>query len=134
MQVSIAAGSWLGLIVVGLVADALGWRAAFVAMGLPGFILAVLIAFTMQEPERGRFASVENTQPPPANWLLAIREVMARRTVMHLLIGFAIVSFCGSGASAWLVLFLCAATDWMWLELVCCLAQPVALGRWSVRR
>ena len=105
MQVSIAAGSWLGLIVVGLVADALGWRAAFVAMGLPGFMLAVLIAFTMKEPERGRFASVENTQPPPANWLLAIREVMARRTVTHLLIGFAIVSFCGSGASAWLGAF-----------------------------
>lgn len=104
LQMSIAAGSWLGLIAVGLVAQSYGWRAAFVAMGLPGLVLAALIWCTVHEPQRGRFTDAA-PQPAPANWLMAIREVLARRTIRHLLIGFAIVSFCGSGANAWLGAF-----------------------------
>ena len=105
MQVSIAAGSWLGLIAVGLVAEAYSWRGAFIAMGIPGVLLALLIGLTMREPQRGRFTTADTVAAPPENWWSAIAAVLARRTVVHLLIGFAIVSFCGSGASAWLGAF-----------------------------
>ena len=115
MQLSVAAGSWLGLIAVGLVADGFGWRAAFIAMGAPGLVLAGLIWFTVTEPARGRFSrsvpkdaakpSASAEAVPPANWWQAVRAVLARRTIQHLLIGFAIVSFCGSGANAWLGAF-----------------------------
>ena len=105
MQMSIAAGSWLGLIAVGYVAQGYGWRAAFLAMGVPGLLVAALIWFTLPEPPRGRFAKQASASPAPANWMTSIRAVLARRTIRHLLIGFAIISFCGSGANAWLGAF-----------------------------
>ncbi len=111
MQMSIAAGSWLGLIGVGLVAERFGWRAAFFAMGAPGLLLAGLLWFTISEPERGRFANNDAMPVAPPNWWLAVRAVLARRTIRHLLIGFAIISFCGSGANAWLGAFFMRSHD-----------------------
>jgi predicted MFS family arabinose efflux permease len=43
-------GTLLGLAMGGLVADAYGWRAAFMVAGLPGLALAVLIGLTVKEP------------------------------------------------------------------------------------
>jgi MFS family permease len=111
MQMSIAAGSWLGLIAVGFVADAFGWRIAFIAMGAPGILLAWVIWLTMKEPERGRFASNDSSAQPPADWVASIRAVFARKTVQHLLFGFAVVSFCGSGTNAWLGAFFMRSHD-----------------------
>src|SRR5580658_9633206 len=43
-------GTLLGLAMGGLVADAYGWRAAFMVAGLPGLALAALIGLTVKEP------------------------------------------------------------------------------------
>lgn len=43
-------GTLLGLGIGGLVADAYGWRAAFMVAGLPGLALAALIGLTVREP------------------------------------------------------------------------------------
>jgi len=37
----------------GWVAESLGWRLTFVVVGLPGVLLAVVVAFTIKEPPRG---------------------------------------------------------------------------------
>jgi predicted MFS family arabinose efflux permease len=46
-------GGLLGLAFGGLVADAYGWRAAFLVAGLPGLLFALLAAVTLKEPRRG---------------------------------------------------------------------------------
>lgn len=55
----LAIGGPLGSILVfalgGWIADAYGWRAAFMAFGAPGLVLALLIRFTVPEPPRGAF-------------------------------------------------------------------------------
>lgn len=55
----LALGGPLGSILVfalgGWLADAYGWRVAFMVFGLPGLLLAVLIRATVPEPERGVF-------------------------------------------------------------------------------
>ncbi|MEZ4333779.1 MAG: MFS transporter [Myxococcota bacterium] len=52
-------GAPLGSILVfalgGWLADAYGWRVAFMIFGLPGLALALLIRTTVPEPKRGRF-------------------------------------------------------------------------------
>ncbi|MDZ4373705.1 MAG: MFS transporter [Phenylobacterium sp.] len=45
-------GGLLGLVMGGLVADAYGWRAAFLVAGVPGLIFAALAIFTLKEPRR----------------------------------------------------------------------------------
>ena len=46
-------GMLTGLIGGSLVAATWGWRAAFLVVGLPGVILAIIFWFTVREPERG---------------------------------------------------------------------------------
>ena len=43
-------GTLLGLAMGGLVADAYGWRAAFMVAAAPGLVLAAVIALTVKEP------------------------------------------------------------------------------------
>ena len=45
-------GGLVGMAFGGLVADAYGWRAAFLVAGLPGLVLGALAAFTLREPRR----------------------------------------------------------------------------------
>ena len=47
-----AIGTLLGLVIGGLVYDAYGWRAGFLAAGAPGLLLAGLAFFTLREPRR----------------------------------------------------------------------------------
>src|ERR1700761_6419891 len=46
-------GAWLGADVAGAVANAHGWRAAFLALGLPGLVIGLLVLLTIREPVRG---------------------------------------------------------------------------------
>ena len=49
----IPVGSMIGALAGGLINDAMSWRAAFVVVGLPGLLLAILVRFTLKEPPRG---------------------------------------------------------------------------------
>ena len=46
-------GSLLGLALGGWLGDAFGWRMAFIAVGIPGILLAVLVKLFLKEPPRG---------------------------------------------------------------------------------
>src|SRR5579863_6235516 len=47
-------GAWLAADVAGGVAQAHGWRGAFLALGVPGVLLGLLVFITVREPTRGR--------------------------------------------------------------------------------
>ena len=46
-------GIMFGLFLGGWINEAFGWRKAFFIVGLPGIILALVVRFTITEPERG---------------------------------------------------------------------------------
>lgn len=48
-------GSLFGALAAGWIATEHGWRMAFVIVGLPGVLLALLLKLTVREPVRGRF-------------------------------------------------------------------------------
>ena len=50
-----------------------GWQAAFMAVGIPGMALALLILLTIKEPVRGRLEFVEAEDPAP--FKSALREL-----------------------------------------------------------
>ena len=51
-------GGLLGLALGGVMVDAFGWRAAFLTLGVPGLLLALLVRSLIAEPERRGGASV----------------------------------------------------------------------------
>ena len=50
-------GSLAGVVLGGYIAENYGWRMAFLAAGLPGLLLAVLVKLTVREPPRGQSES-----------------------------------------------------------------------------
>jgi predicted MFS family arabinose efflux permease len=46
-------GMMAGMALAGVLGERLGWRWTLVALGLPGVLLAVVVRFTLREPQRG---------------------------------------------------------------------------------
>ncbi|MBV8852786.1 MAG: MFS transporter, partial [Sinobacteraceae bacterium] len=51
-------GAWLGADVAGAIANAYGWRAAFLALGVPGVLIGALVLLSVREPVRGGLDAV----------------------------------------------------------------------------
>ncbi len=88
-SLGIPLGSLLGLSLGGLIVDGFGWRAAFVAAGLPGIGVAVIAAGTLREPRRLRpatqvagkgkqvfMAAFAELKGKPAFWLIAFAAAL----------------------------------------------------------
>src|SRR5882757_3090115 len=50
-------GAWLGSSVAGAAAERAGWRAAFLVLGIPGLLIALVVWLTVREPRRGQLDS-----------------------------------------------------------------------------
>jgi len=85
------AGGWLGQLY--------GWRVAFLAVGLPGVLLALVVRLTLREPPR---AVVHKRD--------SVREVFSfmlrRRAFVHMSAGAALHAFYGYGAASFIPVFL----------------------------
>jgi MFS family permease len=87
-------GALCGLALGGIVADAHGWRAAFVVAGLPGLIVALAIFFLLPEPRSQLTPSRELQDEARAVGLQeTFRLLFAKRTFRLFLIGATLVSF-----------------------------------------
>ena len=52
-------GIFAGFVLGGVIDEYFGWRAAFLVVGLPGVLFALLFRLTVEEPPRGRFESAQ---------------------------------------------------------------------------
>lgn len=100
-----AAGSMLGSVAGGAISDAYGWRWAFVALGIPGVALALLVRLTVREPKRGAFDVSARVNDKPS-FVETMRFIWRQRALMHMLIGSAIVIFWSWGLLWWTPAFL----------------------------
>ena len=63
LYLGVPLGVFVGSLSAGAIAESIGWRWAFVIIGLPGLLLAVAIRLILKEPVRGRFeADAESPQ------------------------------------------------------------------------
>lgn len=93
--IGIAAGLGLG----GWMAAAYGWRMAFLIVGLPGVLLAVVIALTLPEPER---TPLPAGSPPRVPMLRAIKQLFAIPTYRWLVATHPFYTFVTAGIVGWL--------------------------------
>ncbi len=95
-------GAWLGSNVAGMVVDRFhSWRAAFIALGIPGVVFGLLILLTVREPVRGRFETLEPDTEPPAALGDTLRHMWRCRSVWHVNAAGTVICLWGWGLMYW---------------------------------
>lgn len=79
-----AIATFLAFTVGGYLAVRFGWRIAFVAAGLPGLLLAVVVFLTLKEPKRGAFDSEPQTRAKGPGIAQTFRELGASPALLCL--------------------------------------------------
>ncbi len=111
----IPVGSLLAAVGGGWLAHTFGWRSAFLILGVPGLVLALIVKLTVKEPPRAASAVTATTDETPT-LRQAFRELMRKPTFWHTALGAAIASFVGYGVGQYLNSFLMRTHDLTLLE------------------
>ncbi|MDH3532664.1 MAG: MFS transporter [Gammaproteobacteria bacterium] len=90
----ISAGIMLAYLAGGWVADNIGWREAFFVVGIPGLLLALLVRFTVQEPQRGASEQRADSGQQPS-LIVVMRFLRGRRSFLYMAVGAGLSSFVG---------------------------------------
>lgn len=98
-------GAWLGSSVAGAAAERSGWRAAFLVLGIPGLIVALVIGLTVREPIRGQLDTAASGQPP-GTLAASMRFIATQRSAVHLLAGGSVATLWSWGLMWWTPAFL----------------------------
>lgn len=98
-------GILLGFLFGGVVAEAFGWRMAFMVVGLPGVAFALLLRLTLKEPLRGRWDGVtpDSAKPGLQETLAVLRN---RPAFWYLALGCAFISYVSYGNGNFMPSFL----------------------------
>ena len=106
-SLGIPLGTLLGMVIGGTLADLVGWREAFVVVGLPGVALALVVWFVLKDPRRADAAAKLRASSQPAALPLgqAVSEVMRSRAFVLLLLAGSAASFLAYGKTTWTTIF-----------------------------
>ncbi len=100
-------GAWLGSDVAGRIVDHYhSWRAAFIALGIPGVLFGFIILLTIREPKRGRFEAVAASTEPRATLGDTLRHLWACRSAWHINAAGTVICLWGWGLMYWTQTFL----------------------------
>ena len=92
-------GVLLAFLIGGIVGQALGWRWAFVIAGIPGLLLALLLRFTVNEPDR---TSREMSQQEYNSLFVStFKTIWSDKGLFHAMMGIALTGIVTFGALAW---------------------------------
>jgi len=88
-------GAYLGYNMAGEVANIYSWRAAFLALGIPGLIIGIVVYLTIREPVRGRLDGIVGEQKP--SLLETIKFLWVQKAAFHVVIGGGLCALWGWG-------------------------------------
>jgi len=103
-QLGVPLGTLISFLFGSWVATTLGWRMAFVVVGLPGLVLAMLVRFTVRELPRG----AADDRPPPSNaerepWLGQVIALLRIPSFRLVAIAGGLQAFGGYAMMMWLL-------------------------------
>jgi predicted MFS family arabinose efflux permease len=104
-SLGIPVGILFGFFVGGWMEEFFGWRWAFVVVGVPGLLLALLVRLTVREPPRGyseQRTSEVGEQPSIGE---VARYLLGRKSFVHMAIGGGVTAFVGYGLITWAAAF-----------------------------
>jgi predicted MFS family arabinose efflux permease len=103
LSIGIPAGSLIGPIAAGYLADAFSWRTVFLLLGVPGVLVAGIAWLTLREPPRGMSEARADAHEGPAPGVVAVwRHLSSKRSFWHLVIAMAVTNFAAAGVGSFL--------------------------------
>ena len=98
-------GFSLGMAVGAMIVELYGWRAAMIAFGLFGVVLAVLLLLILKEPPRrdSKGEEITTVEPPPLRQVL--RFMLGQRSLFHLIVAFSLVNIMDAVSGFWTISF-----------------------------
>jgi MFS family permease len=122
-------GGLLGLIIGGIVNDLYGWRAAFMIVGAPGILLALILPKIIKDP-RGSVLMPHAVAGSPAKAVLplgeAARQIFASKAYLYIFIAASFTAFLSYGKGLWTISFFIRSHGFSTTEAG--IAMAVALG------
>jgi len=99
-QLGIVFGIALGLAAGGWANELYGWRVAFMIVGLPGLLLALVIRLTLREPRRGQS---DGTAADTAHYSVpdALRVMLRKKSFLAYAIALGLCSFSDTAFEMW---------------------------------
>ena len=98
-------GGMFGALAGGWIAQYWGWRHAFMLVGVPGLLIALLVRFSMREPSRTKAVAARTGEGD-----IPVGEVFAYlwrvRSLRHVIVGCTLVAIIGYGTATWSTAFL----------------------------
>ena len=98
-------GILIGFLVGGWINEWYGWRTAFVVVGLPGILLALLVRYTVKDPPRGYSESLKQEVAAPGFWEV-VGFIWRSSVLRHIVAAGALVSFAGYASVIWVPIYL----------------------------
>jgi predicted MFS family arabinose efflux permease len=78
-------GAWVAASVAGEIAHDLGWRAAFLALAVPGVVIGLVVFLTVREPRRGRLDANSDGDTP--SFMATLRFLGRQKAGIHVIMG-----------------------------------------------
>lgn len=111
-SIGLTAGALFGIVLGGYITSTMGWRWAFILLGVPGVFLGFIVRMTLKEPVRGateplavrqKLSKIEGSGPSLAD---SLRILSGIRSYVILLVSAGITAFSGYAFSAWIFHFI----------------------------
>jgi MFS family permease len=90
-------GSLVGLALGGIIADLYGWRAAFLWCGLPGLLIAGLVALTLREPRTALREQIKAAAAHQPSFWETLRYLGGKKSFWLMSLGAAMKAFVAYG-------------------------------------
>ena len=119
-------GTFIGLLMGGVVAQMYGWRAAFLIVGVPGVLLALILQLTVREPPRGFSEGGVVREAPPMATVMS--TLAAKSSFRHLALAAGLHAFVSYGVSAFYNSYLIRSHGFTVAEAGVWLAFLVGIG------
>lgn len=97
-SIGIYIGILVGFLLGGWVNQFFGWRVAFLVVGLPGILMAVVVKLTLREPPRGQMDAGDHSDVPESHLVDDLKRLWALRSFRYAAFGAGFNAFVGYGS------------------------------------
>lgn len=98
-------GILFGFLLGGWLNEFFGWRVAFMVVGIPGVLLALLVRYTIEEPIRG-LSDNKQVSSEPTYFRQVLKVLWASKAFRHIAMGAALNAFVSYSTSNWTASFM----------------------------